>query len=181
MIYVVVALMAEASFLIDKFSLKKSVSKPFAIYKNYDILMIVSGVGTINSAIATSFLLSNHPAPKKIINFGIAGSNSHIKVGEIKRVKKIVDLCSNRVYHLHCGEASISTVPKEIDNPNKIKTDLVDMESSGFYLSAKKFIDENKIEIYKIVSDHFEPDSLDRKKIETLIKTNINKIAKVLV
>jgi purine-nucleoside phosphorylase len=181
MIYVVVALMAEANVLIDRLNLQKSSSKPFSIYKNQNILILVSGIGSINSSIATSYLLSKHHTPKKIINFGIAGSHSNIKVGELKRVKKIVDLCSNKIYHLHCGEVSISTNPKEIDNPNKIKTDLADMESSGFYLAAKKFIDERKIEIYKIASDHFEPNLVDRIGVELLVKENFEKIYKVLL
>lgn len=181
MIYIVVALMAEASVLIDMLDLKQSSSKPFPIYKNQNILIILSGIGSINSSIATSYLLFKHPAPKKIINFGIAGSHSNIEVGELKRVKKIVDLCSNKIYHLHCGEVSISTSQKEIDSSNRIKTDLADMESSGFYLAAKKFIDERRIEIYKIVSDHFEPNLVDRSAVEMLVKKNFEKISKVLI
>jgi len=181
MVYIVVALRVEANIFIKMLNLEKLSSKPFSIYKNQKMLIIVSGIGSINSSIATSYLLSNHPTPKKIINFGIAASGSNIKIGEIKRVKKIVDLCSNKIYHLSCGDASISTSQKEIDNPNRIKTDLADMESSGFYLAAKRFIDERKIEIYKIVSDHFEPNLVDKNSIELLVNGNFEKIYKVLL
>lgn len=181
MIYMVAALRVEVDSLISKLNLAKHSDSPFSIYKNSHLLIIISGVGSLNCAVATSYLLSRYTKPKKIINFGIAGSNTHTKIGEIKKINKIVDLCTNSVYHLERGDTSISTAPMKIDNKYILKSDLVDMESSGFYQAAKRFLSPKDIDIYKIASDYLEPLSVDKDGVKRLIESRIEEICKVVL
>ncbi len=181
MIYVVTAFKAEAECLIDFFALKLKKKSPFSIYEAKDLKVIISGIGAYNSAIATSHLLSSYPSPKRIINFGIAASTKDGNIGDIYKIKKIIDKPSDKVYHLESGQASITTVAKAQDHKSSINSDLVDMESSGFYLSSKSFLELEKIEIYKIVSDFLDPKSIDKNSTKKLLSKNIDKIIKEII
>ena len=68
MVGIVVAYFKEAKPLIDCFNLKKTNDK-FSIYENGQISLIISNQGKINSAIATTYLLSTRKI-SHIINFG---------------------------------------------------------------------------------------------------------------
>jgi len=156
MIYIITALLAEASVLIETYQLQKSKDTLFPIYKNKDIVLIVSGIGKINAASATTFLLLKYTPTKddKLFNIGICTSTQEkIKLGSLHMIKKIVDIATTNVFHLSQGEQALSCVDKALDSSKGIKTPLADMESVAVYLCAKKFISSDAIMIVKIVSD----------------------------
>ncbi len=180
MIYIVVALKAEALALIEKLSLSKEESREFDLYGNKNIKLIISKVGKINSAISTTLLLSKFP-PKsgdKIINIGIAGSINKADIGKLYWIEKIIDLCENKVFHLQtkASSAQISTSPTPITDQDKIKTPLVDMEASGFFQAAKRFMQKDNIIILKIISDNLSTKELSTKEIKDLFIKHIEKI-----
>jgi len=146
---IVCAYLKEAKPLIKYFNLKKSNDK-FQIYENENISLIISDRGSLNSAIATTYLLSireiNH-----IINFGIAGSSEY-KVGEIFLVNKINENLFPDILVSHPFRES------EIKCSDKVVTEgnykLVDMESEGFFKAAIKFLKAHQIHLIKVVSDN---------------------------
>jgi purine-nucleoside phosphorylase len=180
MLYIVVALKSEANILIKDLKLQKNLDENFPIFENDFIKLIISGIGSINSAIATTYLLNTYKASKedKAINIGICGAKDKDKIGKLFSVHKIIDTTTYKVYHLQKDENSlaISTYSKPLTNKSILKTPLVDMESSGFYLSCSKFIKKNNIMIKKIVSDNLEDDIRDRDFIDTLFNKHIKKI-----
>ncbi len=175
MVYIVVALKAEALVFIEHFNLNKIDDKRFLIYQNSDIKLIISKIGKINSAIATTYLLSIFKPAKndQIINIGLAGSNQkEINLGKIFEINKIVDFESSKVYHLkqnrYLNRASITSYDKVVVKKSS-NTQLVDMESSGFYVASKNFFDDESITILKVVSDHLSDTILSTKKIKQLL------------
>ena len=188
MIFILTALKTEADPLIDYFKLQKKQGKPFSIYTNQNITLIISGIGNINASIATTYLLTKfgNSNNDKIYNIGICGSkNPSDSIGELYTIKKIIDQATHKVIHLAIQsiikQENITTYPTPQNNPNKVKTNLVDMESFGFYSSAKLFLPRENIIIIKIVSDKIDDTILSKNIIYSLIKNKINKVESLLL
>jgi nucleoside phosphorylase len=181
MTYIVAALRCEVEFLFELFDLKRVESTPFSIYLSKELALTISKVGKINSAIATVNLL-NRFLPKesdKILNLGVAGSKKEI-IGTLHEVSKIIDFSSKRVYHLDKkGSTSVTSVDIA-DNYHAIKSDLIDMEASGFYQGAKLFFDSKDISILKVVSDNLNLNSLDRSFVESLMRDKKREIVRFI-
>ena len=153
---IISAFYKEVAPIIKYYNLKKE-NSPFEIFKSDEIIVIISGIGKLNSAIVTTYLLSNYEIDF-CINFGIAGS-SKFKVGEIFMINKINKKLYPDILYSHPFKETF------IECFDKIKTDgefnLVDMESEGFFKAATKFMPLENIFIIKIVSDNlvcFRPD-----------------------
>ncbi len=100
--------MSEARALIDFFNLVKSEDAKFLIYKNENILLIISDIEKVNSAIATSYLKPNN----LILNIGMcASSQSKHKIGNIFQIDKIIDESSKKVFH-HKNPKSQKALPQ---------------------------------------------------------------------
>ncbi len=182
--YIVVALKAEANFIIDTLNLELIEKDPFLIYQNSSYSLVLSGIGSLNAAVATTYLLTKYP-PKEldsIVNFGSCGAVS-TKVGTTAFIGKIVDRCNDSVYHLDStkkGRLSITTISQITTDKAQIKTDLVDMESSGFYLSAKRFFKIKDIEIIKTVTDNMAFDESIHDKIVEVIESVSSKAMEMI-
>jgi len=148
MIYIMVALKAEAQAFVEKYKLKN--------YKNDKISLIISGMGRENMFRASCQALESFTQDDKIVNVGICGANQNYEIGEIIDgfEKKIT--CKD--FEVSCGDFEI-----------------VDMESDGF-LEATKGV-KNRY-IFKVVSDHFEPKTVTKDKAKKLIFDNIDEIMK---
>jgi hypothetical protein len=139
----------EAKLLIEWLGLKR-INDKFLIYENEKYSLIISNQGKLNSAIATTYLLSTRDI-SNIINFGIAGSSNY-KIGEIFLINKInykfyPDILINHPFK----ESEIICVDEVITSGNY---KLVDMESAGFFQAATKFLKAHNIFLIKIVSDN---------------------------
>jgi nucleoside phosphorylase len=165
---IVTALQSEANPIIEYLNLTKTNTH---IYENLDTKLIVSGMGKINSAIAVTYM---QPC-KKIVNIGICGSSSH-NIGNIYKIKKIIDKCSQKVIHIAKDGETLTCVDTPQNNPNEFKNTLVDMESYGFYTAAKKFTKSENIELYKIVSDKISDNVLTPKEVHELIYPHLKMI-----
>ncbi len=186
--FIISALEAEITELIGHLKLKKIESKPFKTYSNQDITLIISGIGNINAAIATTYILSTFQISKndKIYNIGICGSKAnHDDIGELYTIKKIVDQSTNKVIHItnnsNTKQENITTTPIAQNSSHKIKTNLVDMESFGFYSSAKLFLPKENILIIKVVSDKISNTILDKEIVSSLIKNKIKEVESLLL
>ena len=168
---IVSAFYKEIAPIIKHYNLKK-INAPFEIFKNDEIIVIISGIGKLNSAIATTYILSTYKIDF-IINFGIAGS-SKFKIGEIFLINKINEnLYPDILYPHPFKETFINSVDKVITDG---KFNLVDMESEGFFKASTKFLDLDKIFIIKIVSDNLVCFRPDDKFMDNLINPHIKNI-----
>jgi purine-nucleoside phosphorylase len=151
MIYILTAFSSEAIPIIRHFQLKKNLSHTrFDIYENEQMKLIISGVGKLKSAIATTYLLLKEPPRKndKIINFGICGSATEkYKIGQPIIINKIEDSSSEKIYYPEIlythsfSESTLTTFDFPVSKNLVRKNDkLVDMEASGFFESANSFV-----------------------------------------
>ena len=170
-----IALMSEAMPLIDKYNLQKTNDKSFKIFSNHDIKLIITGIGSINSAIATTYLLTKYQAKKndKAINIGIAGANFKCEIGDIFRVNRVIDYPTKSILSFKNEGKKLTTMPTPTVECD-IKNTLVDMEGYGFAKSATKFIHKENVMIYKIVSDFLDTDIPPAQKVENLINNIMN-------
>ena len=146
---IVCAYLKEAKSLIKYFDLKK-INDKFSIYENEKISLIISNQGRLNSAIATTYLLSTRNI-SNIINFGIAGS-SEFEIGEIFLINKINNKFFPDILISHPFRESEIICFDEVVTGGNYK--LVDMESEGFFKAAIKFLKSHQIHLIKVVSDN---------------------------
>jgi len=180
---IVVALPCEARPLIHHFKLKKNQSHTrFSIYsnKNQTIYLIVSGVGKIKSAAATTYLhaLSGNCSTSTFLNIGIAGS-AHHAVGKLMMTNKMTDDATNQSWYLStflfpslekC--ALITFDSPQTTYPGK---NIIDMEGTGFFQTACLLVTKELVYSVKIISDGVE-DNINRMTpllVEKLIAENI--------
>jgi len=188
---IVTALFAEAVPLIHHFKLKKTGRDvPFRIYTSSDMDLIVSGIGKLRAAVATTFLI--HQAPSSdiagIINIGICGGARQQPIGQLFLIQRITDAASGKIYRLHVdpsSEINLSTLvtvdrPLTDDSTLSQNIELVDMEASGFFTAASLFLPKTKIACLKIVSDHLNTRQLNKPFVQGLIQKNLTEIEKFI-
>ena len=167
MLVFVVALEAETGPLKKRFRLKAAPSRrPFPSYSAEGVRLVVSGVGKMRAAAATSHLLTQLPDCNPIVvNLGWAGSASDSReLGMGYLVNRVQDLASGSSYYPDFllrhpfEEAALTTVDRPADSsaapPNQ---DLVDMEAAGFLDAALRFVESWQTVVFKIVSDYLTP------------------------
>ncbi|MDY6894826.1 MAG: hypothetical protein SVO01_05355, partial [Thermotogota bacterium] len=86
MLYIISAMGIETQSIIKYLNLKKTTDRPFEAYNNDEVNLVISGVGKINAAGATSYLLKDTLKGVEhsdyVINLGICGSlNNKFNVG----------------------------------------------------------------------------------------------------
>jgi len=184
----VTALMVEAKPLIDHYDLRRmQTDTDLAIFSDEieRIWLVVSGIGKQKSAVATNrlYLAAGEPRGAAWMNMGIAGHRER-DMGELRWVNKIEDFASGkswyppRVFKVGVREASaLMTVDKPGDYPDG--DTLVDMEASGFYMTATQFSTRELVQCVKLVSDNENSSWRDLKKgaVEIWIRDQMDEIA----
>jgi len=190
MLYIISAMGIEARAIIKYLDLKKTTDRPFETYQNEEVHLVISGVGKINVAGATSYLLKdtlrglNHS--DYVINLGICGSlNNKFNVGDLVLVNKVVDYERKRKYYTdilvkhNLKEGSIQSIDT-LNVDYEFEEDLVDMESSAFFQIASKFLNVHQIYVIKVVSDKVSKNQplerLTNKYIDELIRGKLEEI-----
>ena len=148
-------------------SLKKYGEKPFPIYKKDNLLLVISGIGKANAAMASAYCCREFN-PSCICNLGAAGAVGFFHpLGEIFHITKIFEhdrpkLTSDKpmVYKPHVLDgfqnATLSTSDRAITDPEERMeisrfADLVDMEGAAVVQACRIF--ETKCYLFKFVSD----------------------------
>lgn len=157
MIYIVVALYPEAQPFIAHLKLRKDVSlTKFQVFKGKDISLIITGVGDINAAVATTYLLCQLPPCQNslIINVGIAGGKKdRVNEGDACLCNKLYRDSTQQSYYPDIlfshsfREESVTTLPTVCKNLERINTTLVDMEAAAVYQSAINFVASHQIAV----------------------------------
>ncbi|SMC09830.1 hypothetical protein [Nitratiruptor tergarcus] len=146
----------EAAPIIEALQLEKVATKPFRIYAASHIQLLITGIGMLNAAIATTSLLTNNQ--KAVFNIGYAAADI---VGILYNITKVIDGCSKSIYHLSQSNtlpnAACTTLCHPATTPHKT---LVDMEASAIVRCARVY--NVPVKILKIGSDRFNPKSLQK-------------------
>ena len=159
MINIVIALKMEAMPIISRLSLKQMASKPYCVYRNRNIQLIVSGPGAHKAYAATSYLhaYSEPGVPAYWINLGIGG-HRYLPVGCAVRAAEVSDVSARLHFtpSLACTWPSykkpiISVAEAEQHYPEDA---VYDMEAYGMLAAAAKMARMHRIQVVKIISDN---------------------------
>ena len=189
MLYITVALSAEARGLIDAFKLTRTYTLPYTMFENEQVKLVVTGVGEENAMLATSAFLG-HFVPKKndvFINVGICAAPKEFAIGEALLAHKLICSVSQRLKTLSyfpdilfehpLAECELLCVDTPASSPLKMPAD---MESYGVYKAASRFLDTHQILIFKVVSDHFEPLHISKELATQLIVKNLQNLQNII-
>ncbi|MCF8069305.1 MAG: hypothetical protein K9L30_12035 [Desulfobacterales bacterium] len=164
---IVMATVFEADPFIRGLSLEKTANKPFTVYENKDFVLVISGIGKINAATATTFSCMNYK-PDVIFNLGAAGAADKLHpLGENYHINNVVELDRPSLKTGNASsvrpdiingfnKATIATQDKAIlKDEERIKisaaVNLVDMEAAAVVQVCKKF--KTNCYLFKFVSD----------------------------
>jgi len=151
MIYIITALKSEAQAFVDKYKLGATKS-------NENISLSVSGIGKVAMYEATKEIVNIMQKSDTIVNVGICGADKKFNIG---------DLLPQSI--------KLTCVDKAVDVDEIYEA--VDMESSGFMDATQNV--QNRY-IFKVVSDHFEPNKVTRDKTKKLIFDKIDEIMETI-
>ena len=158
--FIFVALPCEAKPLIQAWQLKKPAGKQtFAMHRNADTAVVVSGIGKIAMAGAVAYTMAQFRDVHQpiLLNLGVAG-HRHQSVGNCLLADKIIDAESGRRFYPQlpfkttCPTSALETSVKA--NTDYSTDCLHDMEASAFYEMAVKFGSSELIHCFKVVSDN---------------------------
>ncbi len=172
MIYIVTALKSEAQAFIDKFKLKKTTLKNYNLFFNDSMKIIISGIGVENARLATQTLINQFDITDedKYINIGVCGANQNASIGSLLKIGSIV----HQEFSYNFDEGSTLTcVEQEITSG---EYEAVDMESYGFYDAVIHNPAIKHFRVYKVVSDHFQPHTLNKDMVKSLIFKQIDNL-----
>ena len=133
----------------------------------------MSGLGQESAQKATQTLLEyfSIKEQEQIINIGICGASREYTIGELIEINSV--MYSENFYTLNQREGKTLTCINTPATDNKFT--LVDMESFGFYQAVKGM---KNAYIFKIVSDHFEPQTVTKERTKNLLFKQIDEIMK---
>ncbi|HNE83813.1 MAG TPA: hypothetical protein PLG25_08045, partial [bacterium] len=162
--------------------LKKNIEHTaFEVFENESVCLIVSGIGKIKSAAATTYLFTTGQL-HTLWNIGICGSSDTSQpIGSIWRIHKITDVASGRDFYpdgsirMTIGESALQTVDRPQENKSLHPKDasLYDMEASGFFSAATRFLSLDRIHVIKIVSDHLQIQGITSDFVENLMTQSL--------
>jgi adenosylhomocysteine nucleosidase len=164
---IVMATMLEAKPFVQRMSLKQTRKAPFYLFQNQQVLLLVSGIGKANAAMATAYCCLAFK-PFLIFNLGAAGAARFgYDLGEIFHIRKIVEPdrsdmktgkpCVHQPDLLEGFKtAKLATIDQAVLDPKKRQeiarnADLLDMEGASVVQTCRKF--ESRCFLFKFVSD----------------------------
>ena len=184
MICLTVALRAEAKPLIDYYELKPYSPKGlFRVFKNEEIALVISGIGKIAAAAATTFLytvLGQYPH-RGWLNIGVAG-HAERAIGEGVLAHRIMDMATEKTWHSQPIVEHIIPTDRliTVDTPeiNYRDSAMYDMEASGFYAIACRFTQLELVQCYKVISDNLATptSTIVPRRVEQLIVAKLDEI-----
>jgi len=178
LIYLVVALKAEAQAFVDRFKLKKTKLKEFTLFFDTNMTLIISGMGVINARNATQTLVNQFDITDEDIylNVGICGADNNYEIGSLLEISSVV---YNDISYTFKEDKNKIVCTDQAISENIYK--IVDMESYGFYDAVIHNPAIKNFYIFKVVSDHFEPHKITKDSSKTLIFNIINDINKIII
>lgn len=201
MILITTALYCEARPFIQYCRLKKDTSfTRFQVFRNEEILLLITGTGAMQAAIgtaATGSLIS--PSKQDIfLNVGVCGSGQKgVSTGTVFLGNKIVDAVTGRcfypdlLYSHPFKEGTILTCPAVVnkvpDGTSEVKSTftevsnppgncLIDMEAAGFYQAASCFYKPHRMFFIKIISDHLDTSDITPEAVTQIIRSPLPEI-----
>lgn len=190
MLHIIVALHCEAKPIIEFYKLKKISDRdlPFPVFvsKDENIYLIVSGVGKVKTAIATTFLytFTGSKSHGCFLNIGIAGSKQ-FSLGDCVSANKITENTTQRHWYpfvaLLKNIKQTQLITHDIPQHNYPDSGMLDMEGSAFFQAATCFVSQEQVHVLKIISDNNEAtlNQINQESVSLLISKNLSEITKI--
>lgn len=177
MLYIVIALKAEAQAFIERYKLDKSSLGRYKLFSTQDIKMIVSGIGVINARNATQTLINSYDIRDEDIymNIGICGAESTVPLASLFSFSSVE--YEGIVYKFKANGEKITCVDEPL---SATSCKFADMESYGFYDAVIHNPAIKNFHILKVVSDHFKPQTVTKDGAKKLLFNQINAINSIL-
>ena len=187
------ALAAEAKSLINRLALRRlPCSNPAKLFGSEDgcLLLLISGVGIMNSAMSCSWLAGERDCSQALwLNTGIAG-HSDFSIGSLCWASSVEGVISDKKHYSYL----VPGLEAMVDNCTPLLTclqpqtnyaamnGLVDMEAWGMYQCALRITSLEKIHSVKIISDNSSSDlkSIDRDYVIDLYNKNLERIELII-
>lgn len=148
------------------------------MYYNETIALVISLVGYDNALMATTALLNTFVPNEDdiLINIGLCAGPKQFALGTLVEAGTL-SYKDAYTYSLH----KHSKLPQHpltcYDSPVSLpQTHLADMESHAVFKAASAYIKRDNIGVIKIISDHFEPQTLSKNSAQKLLHSNISAI-----
>jgi purine-nucleoside phosphorylase len=174
MIYIVVALKGEAQAFVDKYKLSKKSVLGFTLFQNDKMSLIIGGMGVQNARAATQTLINLYDITDEDIylNVGICAASREYEIGELLRINAVS--YQEQFYKLiHKEGATLTCVDEQLAHQVH---EIADMESFGFYDAVIHSPAIKNFFIFKVVSDHFEPQKVTKDGAKMLIFKHLDAI-----
>lgn len=163
----VMATLLEAAPFIKDLSLREWESEPFGLYGDGRIVLIVSGIGKANAAMACAFLIQTR-RPSLVCNLGAAGAaDGRCALGECYHISRVIEPdrphLRSGLPHEHLPDvldgfalAALATQDRPLREPAERESvassaQLVDMEGAAVVQACRRF--GVKCFLFKFVSD----------------------------
>jgi len=186
MIVLVMALAGEAKPVRVFFRLQRNVNhQAFPWFAAKDLVLIQSGPGKAAAAAAVAYAAERLSNVAGFINFGICG-HAYLDIGTMLWVRQLMDQGSGQHWDLLSPLRSpVKAVQLlTVDEPLQKypKNYAVDMEASGFYVAARRFVEPKQIACLKVVSDNPAQDwkHVTNKMIAALVANHLNILEEVI-
>ncbi len=167
LVAIVMATMVEAKPFVIGMSPVQEEKKPFAIFRKNNLILIISGIGKANAAMATAYICQRFN-PSLVCNLGAAGATDNsYKLGDVFQIKKIFEYDRPEFKtgkpHIHTPDtvkgfktAVLATSDKVvIESAHRkevsLHAGLVDMEGASVAHACRRF--ETKCFVFKFISD----------------------------
>lgn len=174
MIYIIVALKGEAQAFVDRYKLSKKNVHGVPLFQNSDICLIISGMGVQNARVATQTLINLYDITDEDIylNVGICAANNEYTIGELLEITTIhyqgefFEFGNKKGKNITCVDESLTHDAHAI----------ADMESFGFYDAVTHSPAIKNFFVFKVVSDHFEPQTVTKDGAKMLLFKRLDEI-----
>lgn len=167
----VVALRSEARPIIEQLGLKQTNRMGgFDLYESAEHRLVISGIGKVNAAAATTWLFGQgiddeHSGDSRIwINFGIGGNQNH-ELGTVIRAGRIKDEGRDKSWfpqkitkQVPFQSGEILTLDQPCFDYAQKSRWILEMEAAGFISTALRFSSLEWIQSVKVISDNEKSD-----------------------
>lgn len=188
MLIIVCALECEARPIISTLGLKKtSILDAFQVFEGNENFLLVTGVGTLKTAVATTALISKLSDRKDLsaalfLNIGICGATKAFSIGEALLPHTIIHANHKKKFFQELlvkhpfKEVSLSTSDSPVTTVDSLQTDIVDMEAFGFFQAVTTFLLTTQASCVKVVSDNCQGVLLNKDAVSKMIADNFDNI-----
>lgn len=154
------------------FNFKRDQEFKWPLYRSEEAVALITGAGHEAAMIATAALLGRF-SPESgdlLVNIGICAAPRSHPVGSVLLAHKLCRDGRARYPDILLTHPHDETVLRSVDvAAADAMPEAVDMEAFGIYRAAERFLSAHQMLFVKIVSDHFEPDSVTKELARQLV------------